>query len=671
MPRFLRHLLLAVLVIGATLSAQQRTPTPSFRSGIDLIAIDAEVFDKEGRPVEALTPDAFEVTVGGHARRVVSATFVDYAHANSTLASTLELPGATGLPSRPAGARTPARAGRLFVLVVDCSTFNALEARAVLEAARNFVKALQPDDRVGVLAFPVGPALDPTTDRTSVLAALDEITGQRDPAFGKLRASELVILANFLARHPDDALPGCSSIDNIPRCEGDTALEASALIAVAEGQLASTADHLQRLMQGMEPIPGRKHVVLVSAGQITNDRGGPRLDLGDLAKQAGQWAARANATIDSLFIDRSMLSLNLAERRASALTSTNLIRDRIVLEQVLDQYADASGGTVFPIVAGAGEYAFSRIARQTSAFYLLGIEATESDRDGEPHELHVRVNAPGATIRARQWFAFPRAAPAAPARDSFAGWQVPAGSDPPMFDALVFRSPAPGDGAALALVVDGAAPPGAAAEQVEVVAAASEAGSARVADQQRALVNFTWTIDARREYQILSRLTLPRGRYDVRVGVRTDAQPGGIGSTTVEVPDFVGEPLSLSGLALFTARRNAVGQPEAITGLLPSTPTARRSFEATDRASVFLRVYQGQAVTPVPVTLTTRITDAAGQAVSDAEAVLEARTFDTDRSAEYETELPIVDLAPGRYTLTIAAHASGRSATRTLAFVVR
>jgi hypothetical protein len=449
--------------------------------------------------------------------------------------------------------------------------------------------------------------------------------------------------------------------------------EVLASIAKAEFDLAGTADHIGRLLEGMEAVPGRKHIVLVSAGQISNDRGGPRLNTDTLARQLGEWAARANATIDSLFIERNMVSLNTADQRVPPVTMTNLARDRIILERTLDQYADASGGTVFPIMAGAGEYAFKGIALQTSAFYLLGVEAAESDKDGAPHEISVKVTAPGATIRARQWFTMPgSSSSAAPVRDPFAGWNLANATEPMTVDAMVFRGAGADDRAAVALVVDRSAAPDAAAENVEVVAAASSSPTGSPMDQQRTTLRLSWNdATATRDYEVWSRLSLPPGRYDLRIGARMDNTRVGVKTITVDVPDFTNDALSMSGLALFAARRSTVAHADALNGLLLSPPTGRRTFDGADRVRVLVRVYQGRSTTVAPVTVTMHVTDAAGKPVADGETRLEAAAFAPDRSADYETDLPVQDLTPGHYLLTLTATAAGTAVARTLSFMVQ
>src|SRR4051794_17496192 len=66
----------AIALPGQGQDATQKPPT-TFRSGLDLIAIDVQVIDRDGIPVEGLGPDKFEVTINGRKRRVVSADLVE------------------------------------------------------------------------------------------------------------------------------------------------------------------------------------------------------------------------------------------------------------------------------------------------------------------------------------------------------------------------------------------------------------------------------------------------------------------------------------------------------------------------------------------------------------------------------------------------------------------
>jgi hypothetical protein len=55
----------------------QRPPTPTFRSGIDLVQVDAYVTDENGKPVTGLTADDFEVFEDGKPQVITTFTPVN------------------------------------------------------------------------------------------------------------------------------------------------------------------------------------------------------------------------------------------------------------------------------------------------------------------------------------------------------------------------------------------------------------------------------------------------------------------------------------------------------------------------------------------------------------------------------------------------------------------
>ena len=144
----------------------QDAPKP-FRVAVDVVAVDAQVIDRDGRPVPDLGPEKFSVTINGRRRRVVSAERIG--------GDTGEGPGR----STPSGSLT---LGRVIVIAVDCVSFDATASRGVIQAARQFVGQLSPEDFVGLFAYPNGAKIDPTMDHAAVLRALDTVVGQRDLA---------------------------------------------------------------------------------------------------------------------------------------------------------------------------------------------------------------------------------------------------------------------------------------------------------------------------------------------------------------------------------------------------------------------------------------------------------------------------------------------------------
>ena len=66
----------AIAAPGQNQDSAQKPPT-TFRSSLDVIAVDVQVIDRDGTPIAGLGPDKFEVTINGRRRRVVSANLIE------------------------------------------------------------------------------------------------------------------------------------------------------------------------------------------------------------------------------------------------------------------------------------------------------------------------------------------------------------------------------------------------------------------------------------------------------------------------------------------------------------------------------------------------------------------------------------------------------------------
>jgi hypothetical protein len=63
---------------------------------------------------------------------------------------------------------------------------------------------------------------------------------------------------------------------------------------------------------------------------------------------------------------------------------------------------------MFKVQVGSGEVAFGRVLAESSAYYLLGVEPAEADRDGRTHEVKVKTTERNSTIRGRRWVTIPK-----------------------------------------------------------------------------------------------------------------------------------------------------------------------------------------------------------------------------------------------------------------------
>jgi len=83
------------------------------------------------------------------------------------------------------------------------------------------------------------------------------------------------------------------------------------------------------------------------------------------------------------------------------------MREASVYARALDIFNGTAGGTFMEVNTSA-DFAIDRMMRETSAYYLLGLEVQDADRDGESHRIQVKVDARGANVRSRASFVIPK-----------------------------------------------------------------------------------------------------------------------------------------------------------------------------------------------------------------------------------------------------------------------
>ena len=411
-----------IVTIALAAAPQDR---PAFRAAVDIIEVDVRVVDGTGAPISGLTADKFDVSIDGKKRRVVSAELVKYGRPASTAGAAAESSQPAGPPPvwlSPNRSIAASSQGRLFVLHVDTDSFDVVSSRNIMATAGSFMDRLQATDRVGLAVFPVGSLVDPTTDHAAVKNALAKVVGMPSTLiaaqvgeFG-LRPSEVELLTYHRTRLQAGGNPVKQAeilIDAICGTDADCRTrrlpnEVQGLVQDYENQATQGLFNIKAVLQQLAPIAGRKTLVVISGGVPTTNRPGGRPSIGNLDLMVGQDAQRSNTAIYALYVDWNAGRSASAEQRRAPRTMTSLTDDSALFSRSLDVFAGASGGTFLKVLSGRGETAFDQILRETSAYYLLGVEPAESDRDGKARQLSVKVTQRSATVHGSRWVTVPR-----------------------------------------------------------------------------------------------------------------------------------------------------------------------------------------------------------------------------------------------------------------------
>jgi VWFA-related protein len=390
MPRILPLALAAVLAP----SAYQQT----FKTAVDLVEVDVTVVDRNGKPIEGLTAADFDVWIAPKQRKVVTIarrTYGPTAGDSSAAAATV---GETTQKAAPGS-------GRKFILAIDEHSLQVGAGLAAVNAAERFIDRLQPNDLVGLHAYPTGVVThDLTSDHAAVRRVLRNIRGLRMEPESRFRmtVSEVIDIASGDTRAMQAVFRReCGGGGCRPDEVRD---EAISLAAFLEMTATQSIAGLRGLVRGLGEVPGRKTLVLVSGGLVTTDRSSGRANPRAEITQLGREAAAANLDLFALHLDWSFQEA-LASKGG---LRTSYFRDSNLAATGLEIIAGTAGGTVIRVRGTSPDVAFDRIMRETSAYYVLGVECGDEDRDGRPHPIRVKVKRSGVEIRSRTEVIIPK-----------------------------------------------------------------------------------------------------------------------------------------------------------------------------------------------------------------------------------------------------------------------
>ena len=299
--------------------------------------------------------------------------------------------------------------------------------------------------------------------------------------------------------------------------------------------------------------------------------------------------------------------------------------------------------------------------RETGSFYLLGYASSNTVPDDKFRALDIKVNRRGVTVRARTGNSpqplpnrMPLATAPPPSLEALAGL-VPVRGVPLSITAVPFATDArytAGATPAIAVALGLPAPADGADDLDVLIKAFTFDGVLKQTKSLRAHVDaLASAVGPDRQVQIVDRLDLPPGRYQLRAGVTSvRRQTSGSVYADLDVPDFMKAPLSLSGVALSDPRITRVVSAEATGRLLPVVPMTTRSFDRTAVVTSFVEVYQSTGLRVQPVSLTVGIRDDREHVVFSQTDAIDAARFDALHRAPYSLVLPLGILKPGEYS---------------------
>ena len=639
-------ILAASILDAQRLPSRAEQPPPTFRTTVDVVHLDVSVLDRNRRPVRDLKPTDFTILEDGKPQQIAIFQAVDVPDPEP-----VTVPWVRDVaPDVRSNDNLQER--RLFMLVLDDAAVQSDPwiAKSVRDSARGIVERLGPGDLASVVFTRDNRhSQDYTSDRARLLAAIEKFSmGFRDMA-------------------PD-----------IPQTE--------------EMYFVMSVTVLQRAVAVLGNLPDRRKAIIYIGQGIPVDLqpgvGTPGLaGSGGASIMAAGISLRVRTALEDMFRDAARANVNVYTVDACGLRTDPLpIKypvPRCVPGAEVNYLLGIAANTGGRAIVNTNDFnpGLDRIFVENSSYYLLGYHPTNTRQDGRYRRLEVRVDRPGVEVRTRSGYEAERASTlakrkaeleASPLGVALAG--VLPKSDLPI---QMSAAPLPLSGkreAAVAVVVGVRQPirqgQARTVEKVDVqISAFNTDGRAFGSKRYSADVTIRAGASGLAEYEVLSRLDLKPGRYQLRVAANVGSlSTSGSLYYDVDVPDFSATPVSLSGIVLTAVPAIDVAPRDALAAVLPVIPTARRTFDPTDQVAAFLKVHQGGKAPLVAVPVRVRLVDAQGATRMDNAFDVAAEQFDKDRTGHIRVDLSSRRLPPGEYLLTIEAPSITPIARRQLRF---
>lgn len=338
-----------VAAFPSVFASQQRpAQTPAFRSGVQMLEVDARVFDGDGRFVETLTIDDFEIIEDGRPQTIQTMFLVGGSRA----------PGAGAGAAADSSVRAVPRAPQTWIFIFDRKHLRPGGYRRAKVALDAFMKErFRAGDLAGIVADEKMIDNRITSVRAEFLSTLTKVGMPGESS----------------ARDSDAAEAEVTGGDGVA---GDEIREVLRAMNTREAERAArdTVELLDQLARGLAAMPGPKTIVMLSDG----------FGLGKLEEA----------------VRRVVGQMNRAGARVYAVDTRGIVGPP---GDAINSLAVDTGGLVLFNINNVGP-ALDQIAADTNTYYVLGYQPLNTKFDGKYRRIDVRVKRPDLTVRARKGY---------------------------------------------------------------------------------------------------------------------------------------------------------------------------------------------------------------------------------------------------------------------------
>jgi VWFA-related protein len=238
----------------------------------------------------------------------------------------------------------------------------------------------------------VKPAFDSRQTRLLPFRQFPRIPGESEAQ--RVATGDLNLISQLGTQACQEDQVSCNASGGLQQVENQLQQKARLYLGQARDATRYTLESLQHVVGALATMPGRKTVVFMSDGFFTAE------SINELHRLAGM-AARANEAIYA--IDGKGLAGGPPE-------APDVLTGAAKIDGGLDRSDDGAGlladGTGAIVIRHSTdiETALTRIAADTSTYYVVGYRPTNSNMDGTFRKIEVKAKRAGLHIRARNGY---------------------------------------------------------------------------------------------------------------------------------------------------------------------------------------------------------------------------------------------------------------------------
>ena len=635
--------LLPIVVAVAALGAQgaqsdQDPQQPTFRAGVNVVRVDVTATDRRGTPITDLTRDDFEILENGTPQAIEQFRLVDV-DGNPGAGD----PAPRIIRSADDEALEASRDDvRIFAILLADYQVCWERQDLVREVLARFVRTrLGPNDLVAVMG-PLTPvnAFRFTYDHEQIVREIRRFEARK----GDYSPRNAVEGEHWLQAN-QHSLSQPEFIANMEAIRDQVVRDALKALAFRVGSMRE----------------GRKAILFVSEG-FSASLGTGRLDSREIGLDFREIARDANRQNASIYpLDPRGFVAGLRGAGGSVRPGC----PRGASQDTLRDLADDTDGRAI-VNTNDLDQGLAQMVRDSSVYYLLGYNSTESQYDGKYHEITVRVKRPNVDVRARKGYWASTEADAIRAAN-------PAPDVPrPVLEALASMAAPVQDGSYVRTWV-GTARGDNGQTRVTLVweplagrsdpRAAQPGGASLIAAGANGSLVFRSPAAAATAADAATRrfvFDAPPGTVELRLTVEEEG--GGTLDRevrSIDVPDLTAPEAALSTPRVYRARtalelRGYAADPDAV-------PVAAREFARTERLLIRFDAYGAGSERPSP---SASVLNRAGEHMFDVPVV------PASAGGTHQIDLGLGSMPNGEYLLQIAL-AEDNAARQLVAFRLR